>query len=78
MADLIASTSAGMHRVAMNQMRGGFSDDLATLRTQLLEFASLVELELDFGDHEELEFADRTRLGELADRIARRIDTLAA
>ena len=77
-ADLIASTSAGMHRVAMNQMRGGFSDELATLRTQLLEFASLVELELDFGDHEELEFADRTRLGELADRIARRIDTLAA
>ena len=77
-ADLIASTSAGMHRVAMNQMRGGFSDELATLRTQLLEFASLVELELDFGDHEELEFADRTRLGELADLIARRIDTLAA
>ena len=77
-ADLIASTSAGMHRVAMNQMRGGFSDELATLRAQLLEFASLVELELDFGDHEELEFADRTRLGELADRIARRIDTLAA
>ena len=77
-ADLIASTSAGMHRVAMNQMRGGFSDELATLRTQLLEFASLVELELDFGDHEELEFADRTRLRELAERIARRIDTLAA
>ena len=77
-ADLIASTSAGMHRVAMNQMRGGFSDELATLRAQLLEFASLVELELDFGDHEELEFADRTRLRELADRIARRIDTLAA
>lgn len=77
-ADLIASTSAGMHRVAMNQMRGGFSDELATLRAQLLEFVSLVELELDFGDHEELEFADRTRLRELADRIARRIDTLAA
>lgn len=77
-ADLIASTSAGMHRVAMNQMRGGFSDELATLRAKLLEFASLVELELDFGDHEELEFADRTRLRELAERIARRIDMLTA
>ena len=77
-ADLIASTSAGMHRVAMNQMRGGFSDELAALRARLLEFASLVELELDFGDHEELEFADRTRLRELAERIARRIDMLAA
>ncbi|MDR1379925.1 MAG: tRNA uridine-5-carboxymethylaminomethyl(34) synthesis GTPase MnmE [Tannerella sp.] len=76
-ADLIASTSAGMHRLAMNQMRGGFSDELKQLRAQLLDFMSLIELELDFGDHEELAFADRAQLRELADRIRCRIRDLA-
>ncbi|MDR2680650.1 MAG: tRNA uridine-5-carboxymethylaminomethyl(34) synthesis GTPase MnmE [Tannerella sp.] len=76
-ADLIASTSVGMHRLAMNQMRGGFSDELKQLRAQLLDFTSLIELELDFSDHEELEFADRTQLRELADRIRCKIRDLA-
>lgn len=61
-ADLIASSSAATHRLAMSQMRGGFSKELATLRDQLLHFTSLIELELDFSDHEELEFADRSEL----------------
>ena len=56
-ADLIASTSAATHRMAMNQMRGGFSRELAVLRDKLLHLTSLMELELDFSDHEELEFA---------------------
>jgi tRNA modification GTPase len=76
-ADLIASTSAGMHRLAVNQMRGGFSDELKQLRTQLLDFTSLIELELDFGDHEELEFADRTQLRALANKIRCKIRDLA-
>ena len=76
-ADLIASTSAGMHRLAMNQMRGGFSDELKQLRVQLLDFVSLIELELDFSDHEELEFADRTQLGDLANKIRNKIIDLA-
>jgi tRNA modification GTPase len=76
-ADLISSTSSGMHRLAMNQMRGGFSDELKQLRVRLLDFASLVELELDFSDHEELEFADRTELRMLAERIRNKIKDLA-
>lgn len=68
-ADLIASSSAATHRLAMSQMRGGFSKELAELRNQLLHFTSLIELELDFSDHEELEFADRTELCQLADNI---------
>lgn len=68
-ADLIASSSAATHRLAMSQMRGGFSRELEELRNQLLHFTSLIELELDFSDHEELEFADRTELCELAERI---------
>lgn len=68
-ADLIASSSAATHRLAMSQMRGGFSKELASLRNQLLHFTSLIELELDFSDHEELEFADRTELCRLADDI---------
>jgi tRNA modification GTPase len=75
-ADLIASTSSGMHRLAMNQMRGGFSGELKQLRAQLLDFVSLVELELDFGDHEELEFADRTELRALAVQIRNKIGDL--
>jgi len=75
-ADLIASTSAGMYRLAMNQMRGGFSGELKQLRSQLLDFVSLIELELDFGDHEELEFADRSELQVLAIQIRNRIEAL--
>jgi len=71
-ADLIASTSAGMHKLAMNQMRGGFSDELTQLRTQLLNFTSLIELELDFAE-EEVEFADRVQLFTLAENIQQKI-----
>lgn len=76
-ADLIASTSAGMHKLALNQMRGGFSDELKHLRAQLLDFTSLIELELDFSDHEELEFADRAKLHVLAEQIHHKIKGLA-
>ena len=76
-ADLIASTSAGQHRLALSQMRGGFSRELAELRNQLLHFTSLMELELDFSDHEELEFADRSELRTLADHIEQVISKLA-
>ena len=67
-ADLIASTSAGMHKLAINQMRGGFSNELTKLRSQLLDFTSLIELELDFSE-EDVEFADRTNLKQLATGI---------
>lgn len=75
-ADLIASTSARQHRLALNQMRGGFSHELGELRNQLLHITSLMELELDFSDHEELEFADRAELSELAQRIETKISSL--
>lgn len=75
-ADLIASSSAATHRLAMSQMRGGFSKELATLRDQLLHVTSLIELELDFSDHEELEFADRSELCQLADNIEKVITRL--
>ena len=68
-ADLIASTSEATHRLAMNQMRGGFSRELSKLRDQLLHLTSLMELELDFSDHEELEFANRSELQALASQI---------
>lgn len=68
-ADLIASTSAATHRMAMNQMRGGFSRELAVLRDKLLHLTSLMELELDFSAHEELEFADRSELEAIARQI---------
>lgn len=68
-ADLIASTSAASHRMAMNQMRGSFSKELSALRDRLLHLTSLMELELDFSDHEELEFADRTELSAVASQI---------
>lgn len=76
-ADLIASTSAGQHRLALSQMRGGFSKELTELRNQLIHFTSLMELELDFSDHEELEFADRSQLHTLADHIEQVISKLA-
>lgn len=75
-ADLIASSSAATHRLAMSQMRGGFSKELSALRDQLLHFTSLIELELDFSDHEELEFADRSELSRLADDIEKVIARL--
>ena len=75
-ADLIASSSAATHRLAMSQMRGGFSKELATLRDQLLHFTTLIELELDFSDHEELEFADRSELCQLANNIEKVIARL--
>lgn len=67
-ADLIASHSAASHRMAMNQMRGAFSTELSDLRDNLLHLTSLIELELDFSDHEELEFADRTQLVDVAQK----------
>ena len=75
-ADLIASTSEATHRLAMNQMRGGFSKELAVLRNKLLHLTSLMELELDFSDHEELEFADRSKLQALAAQIHQVIERL--
>lgn len=75
-ADLIASTSSGMHQLAINQMRGGFSAELAQLRMQLLDFTSLIELELDFSE-EDVEFANRAQLRELAEKINRKIVDLA-
>lgn len=65
-ADVIASSSSVQHRVAMNQLRGGYSAELRGLRRQLLELTSLLELELDFSE-EDVEFADRSRLRELLD-----------
>lgn len=74
-ADLIASSSAATHRLAMSQMRGGFSKELNGLRTQLLNFTSMIELELDFSE-EDVEFADREDLRNLADNIAQIISRL--
>ena len=75
-ADLIASTSAASHRLAMNQMKGGFSRELRNLRDQLLQFTSLIELELDFSE-EDVEFADRSQLEQLAGQIDQIITRLA-
>lgn len=74
-ADLIASSSEAAHKVAMHQMRGGFGNELKVLREELLHFASLIELELDFAE-EDVEFADRTQMTELIDRINTKIDQL--
>ena len=75
-ADVIAASSRASLRVAVNQMRGGFSRRLRGLREQLLEFVSLMELELDFSE-EDVEFADRSRLEALAERIIREVGALA-
>ncbi len=75
-ADLIASNSKAAHRIALNQMRGGFSNELTQLRLKLLDFTSLIELELDFADHEELEFANRNELQVLANEIEQKISQL--
>lgn len=75
-ADLIASNSVASHRMALNQMRGGFSTELMKLRTQLLNFVSFIELELDFNE-EDVEFADRSKLKILATDIETLIARLA-
>jgi len=76
-ADVISSTTAASHRVAMNQLKGGFSVQLASLRSQLLEMASLLELELDFSE-EDVEFADREKLLTLIEDTQQHVDKLAA
>ena len=76
-ADVISSTTAASHRVAMNQLKGGFSAQLASLRSQLLEMASLLELELDFSE-EDVEFADREKLLALIEDTKQHVDKLAA
>ena len=79
-ADLISSDNEASHQIAMQQMRGGFSSEIAKLREELLNFASLIELELDFAE-EDVEFADRSQFKELVDRITfvlkRLIDSFA-
>ena len=67
-ADLIAAQTAAAHRIALKQLKGGFSEELAGMRSALLHLASLLELELDFSD-EEVEFADRTQLRELVEKV---------
>jgi tRNA modification GTPase len=74
-ADLIASSSASSHRLALQQMRGGFSRELQNLRSQLIHFVSLIELELDFGE-EDVEFVDRTQLNQLASTIKKNLTRL--
>ncbi len=75
-ADLINAQSAAAHTIALNQMRGNFSSKLEELRRQLLHFVSLLELELDFGDHDDLEFADRTELNTVAEAIRSQLSRL--
>ena len=76
-ADLIASSNKATHQMAISQLRGHFSSKLAQLRQQLLKLTSLLELELDFSDHEDLEFADRSELSELTKTIDKHILSLA-
>jgi tRNA modification GTPase len=76
-ADLIASSNKTTQQMAMSQLRGHFSSQLAMLREQLLKLTSLLELELDFSDHEDLEFADRSELSELTKTIDNHILRLA-
>ena len=76
-ADLIASSNKATHQLAISQLRGGISTELSRLREQLLKLTSLLELELDFSDHEDLEFADRSELFELTKEIDSHILKLA-
>ncbi len=76
-ADLIASTNKATHHMALSQLRGNFSSKLSQLREQLLKLTSLLELELDFSDHEDLEFADRSELLQLSQDIDKHITRLA-
>lgn len=75
-ADLIASQNAAQHRVSISQLRGGISTKLHELRDRLLHLTSLLELELDFSDHEDLEFADRTELLSLSSQLSSEISHL--
>ena len=77
-ADLIAAQTKAEKDLALSQLRGGISNELAMLRERLLTITSLIELELDFADHEELEFADRSQLNELAQEIDTKIGRLVA
>src|SRR5690606_3057263 len=74
-ADLVASGTSEAHRVAINQMRGGFSKEIAGLRSELLRFATLIELELDFGE-EDVEFADRDELKSIVINVKNLTDNL--
>ena len=75
-ADLIASTNKATHDMAMSQLKGHFSHELSLLREKLLKMNSLLELELDFSDHEDLEFADRSELRDLAEEIKGKVIAL--
>lgn len=75
-ADLISASTKASHDIAISQLKGNFSNELATLREQLLNLTSLLELELDFSDHEDLEFADRTELLTLANKVNDHIGNL--
>ena len=77
-ADLIAAQTKAEKDLALAQLRGGISIELASLRERLLTITSLIELELDFADHEELEFADRSQLNQLAQEINTTITQLVA
>jgi len=74
-ADLIAAQTAAAHRIALKQLKGGFSDELAGMRAELLHLSSLMELELDFSE-EEVEFADRTALQQLVEKVLEHIQQL--
>jgi tRNA modification GTPase len=76
-ADIVASESRAAHRIAMSQMRGEFSDEINILRADLLHFASLIELELDFGE-EDVEFADRKELEDIVERVLKMAKELAS
>lgn len=76
-ADLIASENRASHDIAINQLKGGFASELTILRENLLKLTSLLELELDFSDHEDIEFADRTELKALAELIDTNVISLA-
>lgn len=77
-AELIASTNKASHKVALSQLKGHFTSKLLSLRQKLLTLNSLLELELDFSDHEELEFVDRTELENLTVEIDKQVDKLIA
>ena len=74
-SDLIYSDSSSMHKIALNQMRGGFQNDLKVLREELLHFTSMIELELDFSE-EDVEFANKNDLLELIDRVKTKVSEL--
>lgn len=76
-ADLISSTNKATHDMALSQLKGHFSNELSELRAHLLKLTSLLELEIDFSDHEDLEFADRSELYALANDIHQRLASLA-